>query len=142
MPQHVTAGPTWQRGANCCVCVVRPLRPGVGAAAASPLAVIKLKKARTRKMHEMHHGTTATAVVQRAFKEGCAAGAYAPAEQKRYRAALDQQRAHLDHSLTSVRWCQAFVSFAEGPDKEAAKGDGPAAAPMRGVPPEATARRR
>lgn len=144
--QHTTAGATWPRGVHCCVCCACPPSRRCGRSRSPPLAVsmaiIELRKTRTRKMHEMHHKTMPTAVLQRAFKEGCAAGAYAPAEQKRYRAALDQQRAHLDHSLTSVRWCQAFLSFAEGPDKEAAQGDGPAAAPMRGVPPEATARRR
>lgn len=82
--------------------------------------------------------------MQGAFKEGCAAGAYSEAEAKRYRAALEQQRAHLDHSLTSVRWCQAFLQYAEGPPEGAAEGEGGAAAapPRTAAPPEATARRR
>ena len=70
--------------------------------------------------------------MQSAFEEGVEAKAYTPAEERAFREELRQFRTKFEYSLTSVKWCKAFLQYAEGKDIEK----------DFGAPSEATGRER
>lgn len=70
--------------------------------------------------------------MQATFEEGVKARSYSPSEERAFREELRRFRSKFEYSLTSVRWCAAFLRYAEG--KEIGNG--------AGTPPEATGRKR
>lgn len=69
--------------------------------------------------------------MQATFEDGMEVNSYNPTEERTFREELRQFRAKFEYSLTSVRWCTAFLHHAEGKDI----GD-------VGTPPQATERKR
>jgi hypothetical protein len=70
--------------------------------------------------------------VQDALQAGCEARMFSREEERRICGELSQFRTRLEHSLTSVRWCVAFLEHAKGHRIGVDVG----------APPEATARSR
>ena len=80
-----------------------------------------------RVLHELIVGC-----MQSTFEDGLAANSYTPSEERSFREELRQFRGKVEYSVTSVKWCTAFLQYAQG--KEIGKDVG--------TPAEATGRTR
>ena len=70
--------------------------------------------------------------MQSTFEDGLEANSYTLSEQRAFQEELRQFRAKVEYSVTSVKWCTAFLQYAQG--KEMGK--------EVGTPAEATGRKR